>query len=148
MRLILTQDVDKLGHRGDVVKVAPGYGRNYLLPHGMALLATDGNLKQVELEKKRWAKQEAKEKEAAEVQAQELVKATVTVARKVGDNDHLFGSVTSADIAEGLAEHGFTVDKRKIGLDEPVKELGEFEIPIRLHREVVAQIKLNVVREE
>ena len=148
MRLVLTQDVDKLGKRGEVVTVARGFGRNYLLPRGMARDATPGNVKQVELEQKRHTKQEAKDKASAEQVARELVKVSLTLARKVGEHDHLYGSVTSQDVADALAAHGFELDKRKIELGEPIKALGSFGIPIRLHRDVLAHVNVSVVKED
>lgn len=148
MRLVLTQDVDKVGKRGDVVNVARGFGRNFLLPRGFAQDATPGNIKQVELAGKRHAKQDAKDKANAEQIARELVKVSVTVARKVGENEHLYGSVTSGDIAESLAAQGFEVDKRKIELPEPIKSLGTFGIPVRLYRDVLAHVNVSVVKEE
>lgn len=147
MQLVLTQDVDKLGKRGDVVDVAAGYGRNFLLPRQLALHATPGNLKQVEHAKVRWVKKEAKDKADAETLARELTRLAVTVARKVGENDHLYGSVTSQDIAEALAAKGFELDKRKLELAEPIKALGDYDVPVRLHREVLAQVKVHVVKE-
>lgn len=148
MRLVLTQDVDKLGKRGEVVTVARGFGRNYLLPRGLARDASPGNVKQVGLELKRREKQEARDKQSAEQVARELVKVSLTLARKVGEQDHLYGSVTSQDVAEALAAHGFEVDKRKIELTEPIKALGSFGIPVRLHRDVLAHVNVSVVKEE
>lgn len=148
MRLVLTQDIENLGKRGEIVEVARGYGRNYLLPRKMAREATPGNIKQVEIEKARWAKREAKEKEAAEAQAQQLTKLSLTIARKVGENDTLYGSVTNGDVAEAIEAQGFEIDKRKVEMAEPIKTIGEFDVPIHLFRDVVAQVKVNVVAEE
>lgn len=148
MRLVLTQDVDNLGKRGDIVDVARGYGRNYLLPRRLACDATPGNVKQVEIEKVRWAKKEAQHKVAAEQIARDLARLQISIARKAGENDQLFGSVTSQDVAESLVREGFEFDKRKIELDEPLKQLGVFDVPIRLHREVLAHVKVFVVKEE
>lgn len=147
MRLVLTQDVDKLGRRGDVVNVAAGFGRNFLLPKKLALDASAGNVKQVEIDRARYAKKEAKDKAASEIVARDLTAVSLSIARKVGENDHLYGSVTAQDIGEALSREGFEVDKRKIEIGEPIKELGVFDVPVRLHREVLAHIKVWVVKE-
>ncbi|MFN7975042.1 MAG: 50S ribosomal protein L9 [Acidobacteriota bacterium] len=147
MRLVLTQDVDKLGKRGDVVNVAAGFGRNYLLPKNLALDASPGNVKQVELERARAAKKDARDKAAAEIVARDLTRLSISIPRKVGENDHLYGSVTAMDIAESLGKEGYEVDKRKVELGEPIKELGVFDVPVRLHRDVLAHIKVWVVKE-
>lgn len=148
MQIILQEDVEKLGHRGQVVEVAEGYARNYLLPRKLAMPVTKGNLKQVEQVKKSLAKREATEREGAQRQSDLLATVTVALKRKAGENDQMFGSVTSADISDALAAQGFTLDKRKIQLDQPIKTLGEFEVPANLHREVIAKIKVIVAREE
>jgi large subunit ribosomal protein L9 len=148
MQIILQEDVEKLGHRGQVVEVAEGYARNYLLPRKLAMPVTAGNLKQVEQVKRSLAKREATEREGAQRQADLLAAVTVALKRKAGENDQMFGSVTSADISDSLAAQGFTLDKRKIQLDQPIKTLGEFEVPAKLHREVIAKIKVIVAREE
>src|SRR5829696_4492488 len=127
IEVILKEPVDHLGGRGDVVKVADGFARNYLLPRKLALQVTAGNQRQIDAEKKRAAEREAQ-------------------ARRVGEKDALYGSVTSADVAEGLARLGFEVDKRKIQLPEPIRALGEYSVPVRLHREVTAQVKVLVVK--
>ncbi len=148
MEIILRERIDKLGGRGDVVKVSPGYARNYLLPKKLALLATPANLKQIEQEKAAAVRREARDKQEAEGLAQELSKVTIQVRRKVGENEILYGSVTSMDIAGLLSEQGIKVDRRKIDLPEPLKSLGQHDIGIKLHREVTAFIKVEVLREE
>lgn len=148
MEIVLRERVDKLGGKGDVVNVSDGYARNYLLPKKLAVLATPANLKQIEQEKAAAVRREAKEKQEAEALAQQLSRVSLRVARKVGENDVLYGSVTSMDLAELLAGQGFTVDRRKIDLPEPLKSLGQHDVPIKLHREVTAFVKVEVVREE
>ena len=147
MEVILRDHVENVGRRGEVVKVADGYARNYLLPRKLALLATPGNLKQVERERVKLDAKEAEEKSAAEAIASRMSALEVVISRKVGDTEALYGSVTSADIAESLAKKGFDVDKRKIGLREPIKKLGEQIVPVKLHREVVVQLPVKVVAE-
>jgi large subunit ribosomal protein L9 len=148
MELILQEDVEKLGHRGQIVEVAEGYARNYLLPRKLALPVSKGNLKQVEQVKRALAKREATEREGAQKQAELLGSLVVELARKAGENDQMFGSVTAADISDGLAAQGYSVDKRKIELDQPIKTLGEYQVPAKLHREVTASIKVVVKRAE
>ncbi len=148
MQIILQEDVEKLGHRGQVVEVAEGYARNYLLPRKLAMPVTAGNLKQVEQVKRSLAKRETTEREGAQRQADLLAAVTVALKRKAGENDQMFGSVTPADISDSLAAQGFTLDKRKIQLDQPIKTLGEYEVPAKLHREIIAKIKVIVTREE
>src|SRR3954471_15720757 len=148
MEVILREDIEKLGSRGEVVKVAPGYARNFLLPKRLAVAATESNKKIVEQERQGHLRKEAKlEGEAADL-AKLLNGVSVTIKQKAGENDQLFGSVTSKDVADALAGKNFTIDRRKIQLDEPIKQLGEFKIPIRLHREVTAQITVVVAKEE
>jgi large subunit ribosomal protein L9 len=147
MQIILQEDVEKLGNRGQLVDVAEGYARNFLLPRKLALEATAGNLKRLEKMRASFAKKEATEKESAGTLAGLLANVSIEVSRKAGDEDHLFGSVTTQDIAEGLAAKGYTVDKRKIQLAEPIKTIGEFDVPIKLHREVSANVKV-IVRKE
>lgn len=147
MQIILQEDVEKLGTRGQVVEVAEGYARNFLLPRKIALPATPGNLKRLERLRATFAKQEATEKAAAEKLVEMLAGVTLTLSRKAGENDQLFGSVTSADISDALASQGYTIDKRKIVLDEPIKLLGEYQVAIKLHSEVTASVKLLVQRE-
>lgn len=147
MQIILQEDVEKLGTRGQLVEVAEGYARNFLLPRKLALEATSGNMKRLEKMRAAFAKKEATEKEAASVLSGLLANVSVELVRKAGENDQLFGSVTSADISEALAAKGYNVDKRKIALADPIKLVGEFDVPVRLHREIGATIKV-VVRKD
>ena len=147
MDVILREHVDNLGRRGDVVKVADGYARNYLLPRKLALAVTEGNRRQIERERKIFDAKEAEEKEQAEALAQRIAQLDIEIARRVGENKALYGSVTSADIAHALEAKGFEVDKRKIVLPEPLKAIGEVTVPIKIHREVTAQVKVRVVAE-
>lgn len=144
MEVILKEDVNKLGHRGDVVKVADGYGRNYLLPGKLAIEANAANRAVIEQMKGSAIRKSAKEKVQAEDLAKTLSQVELTFERKVGDNDHLFGSVTSGDIAHELEKQGYTIDRRKISLEEPLKSLGEYHVPIKLHREVTSHVKVTV----
>jgi large subunit ribosomal protein L9 len=148
IEVILKEPVDNLGNRGDVVKVADGFARNYLLPRKLALAVTAGNKRQIEAEKKRAFAREAEERAGADALASRLAQAEVVVARRVGEKDVLYGSVTSADVAEALGRQGFDVDKRKVQLPDAIKALGEFFVPVRLHRDVTAQVKVLVVKEE
>lgn len=147
MKLILKQDVDKLGKTGDVVKVAPGYGRNFLIPRHLAVPATDGNLKIMEIERVASARRDQREKKAAEIVAREIAKLVVTLRRKSGEGGTLYGSVTSLDIADYLITHKIDIDKRKIQLEDPIKSIGEYQVPIRLHREVSVPIRVIVEAE-
>jgi large subunit ribosomal protein L9 len=147
MQVILQEDVDKLGTRGEVVEVAPGFARNFLLPRKLALEASSANLKRLEKIRVTLAKRTATEKSAAEQQADLLNNVTVKLARKAGENDQLFGSVTAADLAEGLAAQGFQIDKRRIALDEPIKILGESLVTVRLVHGVAAHLKVIVEKE-
>jgi large subunit ribosomal protein L9 len=147
MQIILQEDVEKLGVRGDVVQVAAGYARNFLLPKKLALPASAGNLKRLEKIRATLAKKTASERDQAQQQAGALADVTVTLTRKAGENDQLFGSVTAADIASALATQGHSVDRRRVQLAEPIKLLGEYQVPVKLHREVTAQIKVIVERE-
>ena len=147
MEVILLQDMDKLGTRGQIVKVADGYGRNYLLPKKLAVPATPQNRKWIQQQRVRFLKQEASEKVEAEELATLLEGVVVVVTRKAGEQGTLFGSVTAIDIAERLAAQGFNIDKRKIQLEAPLKVLGEYDVPIRLHREVTAPLKVKVESE-
>ncbi len=148
MEVILRQDVEKLGSRGQVVKVASGYARNFLLPNKIAVPATDANRKIVEQERQAHLRKEAKQKGEAEDLAKLVNGVSLTIVQKAGENDQLFGSVTSKDIVEGLAAQNFEIDRRKIHLDEPIKQLGEYKIPVRLHKDVTAEIVVRVVKEE
>ncbi len=144
MEVILKEDVLKLGHRGDVVKVADGYGRNYLLPEKLAIEATPANRAVIEQMKASAVRKSAKEKVDAEGLAAQLNEVELTFERKVGEHEHLFGSVTSSDIAHALEAKGFTIDRRKIALDDPLKSLGEYHVPVKLHRDVTSHIKVVV----
>jgi len=147
MEVILREHVDNLGKRGEIVKVADGYARNYLLPRKLALAATDGNRKQIEREREKFEAREAEEKKVAESLAARMGNLEIEIARRVGETDVLFWSVTTADIAEALLARGSEVDRRKLQLAEPIKKLGEYDIPLRLSRDVVAHIKVRVVAE-
>jgi len=147
MEVILKEDVPKLGHRGDVVKVAEGYGRNYLLPRKLAIEATRGNKAVIEQMKQAALRRSAVEKADAEGLSKQLDAVALAFQRKAGEKEQLFGSVTSADIADALAAKGFSIDRRKIQLNEPLKTVGEFHIPIRLHRDVTSRVKVTVEKE-
>ncbi|MEW5984394.1 MAG: 50S ribosomal protein L9 [Acidobacteriota bacterium] len=144
MDVILRDHIDNLGNRGDIVKVADGYARNYLLPRKLALPATPANMKIVERQRKIAEAHEAAERSDAEGIAARLTQAECVMQRRVGEQDTLYGSVTSADIAADLATQGFEIEKRKIQLDEPIKTVGEFTVPIKLYRGVVAQLRVRV----
>jgi large subunit ribosomal protein L9 len=146
-KVILQEDIDKLGHRGDVVTVKPGYARNFLLPRKLAIEATLGNMKALERIRVRLAKKTATELEAAQKQAAVLNGVEVRFTRKTGENDQLFGSVTTADVAEGLATQGFKIDKRQVQLGESIKALGEYPVTIKVFRDVTAAIKVHVDKE-
>jgi large subunit ribosomal protein L9 len=148
MQIILQEDVEKLGNRGQLVEVAEGYARNYLLPRKYAIEATPGNLKRLDKMRAAFAKKEAVEKGDAQKLADLLGAVTLEFSRRTGDEDHLFGSVTSGDIAEALEAKGFNIDKKKIHLAEPIKALGDFEVPVKLHRELTASVKVTVKKEE
>jgi large subunit ribosomal protein L9 len=148
MEVILKEDVNKLGLRGDVVKVADGYGRNYLLPGKLAIEATANNKAVIEQMKGSSIRKLAKEKIESEELSRKLEAVELVFERKVGENDHLFGSVTSGDIAHQLEQKGFIIDRRKISLEEPLKSLGEFHVPIKLHREVTTHLKVTVKAED
>jgi large subunit ribosomal protein L9 len=148
MEVILRDHVEHLGRRGEIVKVADGYARNYLLPRKLALPATDANRKWVDRERKLAEARDSEERGAAEAIASRLSALDLAINRKVGDNDQLYGSVTNADIAELLAAKGFEIDRRKILLPDPIKTLGENTVPVKLHRDVTAQLKVTVGREE
>ena len=147
MRIVLRDDVDKLGRRGEIVDVAAGYARNFLLPKGKALPATDGNMKRVEQERRKHAVRLAKEKEDAAAMGRRLAGLSCTIVRKVGENDQLYGSVTASDIAEFILKEGIELDKRRILLEEPIKALGIYTIPVKLHAEVTGEIRVWVVKE-
>ena len=147
MEVILREDVEKLGNRGEVVKVAPGFARNFLIPRRIAVQATEANRKIVAQEREAWLRKEAKLKTEAESLAEMLSKVTLTSSQRAGEEGHLFGSVTSKDVADLLEKQGYNIDRRKIQLDENIRQTGEYKIPIRVHRDVTAQVTLNVVAE-
>ncbi|MEK7730170.1 MAG: 50S ribosomal protein L9 [candidate division KSB1 bacterium] len=147
MKILLRQDFDKLGDAGKVVNVKDGYARNFLIPRGIAFEASERNLHILEQEKKRYGAIKLKEKKAAEAFSSKLEGVSITAAMAVGEDDRIFGSVTNQDIADLLAAKGFEIDKRKIILDEPVKALGIYEIPIKLHSEIECKVKLWVVKQ-
>jgi large subunit ribosomal protein L9 len=148
MEVILREDVEKLGARGQLVKVASGYARNFLLPKRLAVPATEANKKIVEQERQAHLRREAKLVADAGDLGKMLENVSITISQKAGENDQLFGSVTSKDIAEALEKQGYTIDRRKIVLEEPIKTLGDFKVPLRLHREVTTEIAVHVVKEE
>ena len=148
MEVILREDIERLGSRGDVVKVAAGYGRNYLLPKKLAVAATPSNKKIVEQERQAHVRKEHKLKSEAEDLSKMLSGVTITIAQKAGENDQLFGSVTAKDVAEGLEKQNYIIDRRKILLDDPIKQLGEHKVSVRLHRDVISEITVHVVKEE
>jgi len=145
MEVILREHVEHLGRRGDVVKVAEGYARNYLLPRKLALAVTDNNKRQIDREKKLAEARDMEEKAAAEAIAARLTQLDVEIARRVGEHDTLYGSVTSQDIAQALKDKGFDIDKRKISLAEPLKAIGESTVPVKIHRDVTVQLRVKVV---
>ena len=146
MEIILRDHVDHVGNRGDVVKVADGYARNYLLPRKLALPATEANKNWIARERKISEAREGEERVAAEALAERLVALDLQVARKVGDNDTMYGSVTNGDIADRIKDKGFDVDRRKILLPDPLRALGEALVPVKLHRDVTAQLKITIVK--
>lgn len=147
MKIVLLKDVERLGRAGEVVKVANGFARNFLIPRGEALLATDANIAHFESRRRQHEAAAEREKKAAEVLAQELEKTSLTIQARVGEEDKLFGSVTAQNVADLLKEQGHEIDRRKIELEEPLRALGVYSIEIRLHPEVRAAVKLWVVKE-
>lgn len=145
--ILLKEDIDNLGGRGEIVKVKSGYARNYLLPQGFAILATKGNIRQVEQERKVLLKKAAEEKATAEAQLDQMKSLSLRFERLAGESGTLFGSVTSMDVAEALEAKGYEIDRRKITLKSPIKELGEFTVPVKLHREVTLDLPVSVVPE-
>jgi large subunit ribosomal protein L9 len=147
MELILREDIEKLGSRGQVVKVSPGYARNFLLPKRLAVIANDSNRKIVDQERDAHLRREVKlQSEAADL-GKLLSAVTITIKQKAGEEGHLFGSVNSKDIAEALEKQNFTIDRRKIQLDDPIKQVGEYKIPVKLHKDVTTEITVNVAAE-
>jgi len=147
MEVILREHVEHLGRRGEIVKVADGYARNYLLPRKLALLATVGNKRHVERERAKFEAREAEDRAAAQRVADRLLALDIVIARRVGETEALYGSVTSGDIADALAAKGFEIDRRKLQLAEAIKRLGEFEVPVKLFRDVTPTLKVRVVAE-
>jgi large subunit ribosomal protein L9 len=148
MEVILREKIEKLGAKGDIVRVSDGYARNFLLPKKLADLATPSNIRQIEQEKAAAIRREAREKQDAQALSQQLSKVSVTLTRRVGENEVLYGSVTSMDISEALQAKGFIIDKRKIELEDTIKSLGRFDVPIRLHREVTVLVSVEVSKED
>ncbi len=147
MELLLREDVENLGARGELVKVKAGFGRNYLLPQGLAIQATPANIKQIEMQRRSLLKKAAVERDTATGQADLLSGVTLEFVRKVGDHGLLYGSVTSMDIAEQLAGRGYEIERKRIQLRDPIKETGEYEVPIKLHRDVTANLKVVVTKD-
>ena len=147
MKVILLQDVDRIGKRGSVQNVKDGYGRNFLFPRKLAVPATEANMKLTQAQSKKVEVQEAKEEKSASELKAELANISVTIPMKAGEGDMLFGSVTSANIAEALEKQGYTIDKRRIELEEPIKRLGDHHVSVKLHRNVAAEVKVSVVKE-
>jgi large subunit ribosomal protein L9 len=145
MKVILTEEIRGLGTRGDVVTVKDGYARNYLLPKNLAREASTGNLKQIEHERRKWSLLAQQEKDAAQKAADKVKGVKITIEKRVGEHGHLFGSVTANEIADALLEKGIEVDKRRIELEQPIKNLGVHDVDVRLHRDVIAQIKVEVI---
>ncbi len=148
MKIILKEDFSALGHIGEIVKVADGYARNYLIPKGIAVNATKGNLKQFESMKEAILKKQAKFRESAEELSKGISAVKLTFIKKAGEDDKLFGSVTNKEIASSLKEKGFEIDRKSIHINEPVKHLGEFKFSVKLHKEVTAELTATVEREE
>jgi len=146
-KVLLREDVDDLGARGEIVRVRAGYARNYLLPRNLAVEATAGNVKGIESERAALLKKEAKERASAEAQSQQMGSLDLEFRRKAGEQGALYGSVTSMDIAEALRERGYEIDRHRIHLREPLKRLGEYTVPVRLHREVTIDLKVRVAAE-
>ncbi len=147
MELILREDIDNLGHRGDLVKVAPGYARNFLLPKRLAVVANESNKKIVEQERQGYLRREAKLAGEAQDLGKLLAHVTIAISQKAGEDGHLFGSVTSKDIADALERQNYTIDRRKIQLEHPIKQVGEYKVPVRLHKEVTVEIPVTVTAE-
>jgi large subunit ribosomal protein L9 len=147
VKIVLREDVDKLGDRGQVVNVAAGYARNFLFPKALAFAATPGNMRQIELRKKVWVVREAKETDDANKLAGRIAELRLVIAKKVGEHDALYGSVTSQEIADLLKAKGVEVDRRKIQLHDPIRSIGTFDVPIKIHRQVGASVSVQVVAE-
>jgi large subunit ribosomal protein L9 len=148
MKVILKQDVEKVGRKGDVVNVAPGFGRNYLIPRKMAIEVTASNLKMIEIERQALKKKVEQERQSFQGAIQKLNQVTLTFPRRAGEKDVIFGSVSAADVKEALDKLGFEVDKKRIQLDEPIKRLGNFTVPVKVYHEDKAEVRIVVVKEE
>ena len=148
MKIVLREDIEKLGHRGEVVRVADGYGRNYLIPKNLAYVATPGNLQVIQHEKRAKDLRDAKMRHDYERMAEAIAALSLTVSKKVGENDVLFGSVTSQEVADLLAGRGIEIDKRRIAFEEPIKHIGSHTVLIKLHKDVTARLNLEVAKEE
>lgn len=148
MKVILKQDLDKLGRKGDIVNVAPGYGRNYLIPRKLGLAVTASNLKMIEIERLALKKKVEQERQSFQGVIGKLNAVTLTFPRRAGEKDVIFGSVSAADVKEALDKLGFEVDKKKIHLDEPIKRLGHFTVPVKIYHEDKAEVKVVVVKDE
>jgi len=146
MRVILKTEVDHLGDAGDIVEVAPGYGRNFLIPRGMAIAATSGSVKQAEHQQRVAEAIRRKKRSTAEALAEKLANVAISIRRETGDDERLFGSVTNRDIVEALAAEGIEVDRRQVRLEEPIKSIGLFSVPVRIHSEVDASVRVYVIR--
>jgi large subunit ribosomal protein L9 len=148
MEVILREDIDKLGARGEVVKVASGYARNFLLPRRLAVAASESNKKIVEQERQGHLRKEAKVQADAAELGKMMSSVEITIAQKAGENDQLFGSVTAADLVVALEKQGYSIDRRKVMLEDPIKTLGDFKVAIRLHKDVSVELPVHVVKEE
>jgi large subunit ribosomal protein L9 len=148
MEVILREEIEKLGRRGEVVNVTAGYARNFLLPQRLAVAATESNKKIVEQEKQAHLRRDAKEIGDAQELAKMLAAVEITIAQKAGENDHLFGSVTAQDVTAALEKLGYTIDRRKVHLDEAIKMLGDFKVSVKLHRDVAVELPVHVVKED
>jgi large subunit ribosomal protein L9 len=148
MQLILREDIEKLGTRGQVVKVTPGYARNFLLPKRLAVVATESNMKIVEQERQAHLRKDAKLQTEAQDLGKLMSAVTITITQKAGEEGQLFGSVTSKDIADSLEKQGYTLDRKKIQLAEPIKQVGEYKVPVKLHKDVTVELPVNVIAEK
>jgi len=148
MEVILREDIDKLGARGEMVKVTPGYARNFLLPRRLAVAANESNKKIVEQERQAHLRKDAKVQADAAELGKLMSSVEITIAQKAGENDQLFGSVTANDVAVALEKQGYSIDRRKVQLDEPIKTLGDFKVTVRLHKDVAVELPVHVIKEE
>lgn len=148
MKIILKQDVDNVGHKGDIVNVSPGFGRNYLIPKRLALEVTPSNVKMIEIERQSLKKKVEKERQSYQDVVRRLNELTITFSRKAGEKDMIFGSVSASDIKEALDKQGFEIEKKKIALDEPIKRLGNYTISVKVFHDDKASLKVEVRKEE